>query len=329
MLDQDPDGHLIGEPDVGGGQAAVGDLPPEHLDVLRHPGREQVTVLRVGVEPFQLVISAGDLEGAPGDFRRARQRLGRARIVQPRAAPDQRDQEELRHRVQVERQQRPVAVPGRQARAVRLPGLVPGRGPHVGRTRPRGPVPGLLPRRGQRRSGQGRRGQGRSASSAVVQVHLARRAGGADLIGPLALVGQARRGQPPPGQPGRGQLGFLGPAGPAPGGRLLELAGDGHHQRLSLVEHGPRADQGGARVHEPAVGRLAVVLHSGQPDLVAVAFHVQRVGAADVGDPDAGRHRGDQARPPGESPARRDDQVDPGTPAEQQPSALADQHLLA
>jgi hypothetical protein len=122
VLDQDPDGHLVRQPDVGGGQATVGDLAPEHLDVLRHPGREQVTVLRVGVESFQLVVGAGDLQGAPGDLRRARQRPGRALIVQPWTAPDQRDEEELRHRIQVERQQRTVPVPGRQAWSVRLSG---------------------------------------------------------------------------------------------------------------------------------------------------------------------------------------------------------------
>jgi hypothetical protein len=111
-------------------------------------------------------------------------------------------------------------------------------------------------------------------------------------------------------------------------GRLLVLAGDRHHQRLPLVKHGARADQGRPRVHEPAVGGLAVVLHPGQPDLVALTLDVQRVGAADVGDPDAGRHRGDQARPPGKSPAGRHDQVDAGPPAEHQPIALGDQHLL-
>ena len=68
--------------------------------------------------------------------------------------------------------------------------------------------------------------------------------------------------------------------------------------------------------------------HPGQPDLVALTLHVQCVGAADVGDPHAGRHRGDQARPPGESPAGRDDQVNAGPPAEHQPTALGDQHLL-
>ena len=81
-------------------------------------------------------------------------------------------------------------------------------------------------------------------------------------------------------------------------------------------------------MHEPAIGGLAVTLHPGQPDLVALTLDVQRMGAADVGDPDAGRHRGHQARPPGESPAGRHDQVDSGTPAEYQPCALGDQHLL-
>ena len=46
MLDQDPDGHLVGEPDVGGGQAAIGDLPPEYLDVLSARVAEHIKVLR-------------------------------------------------------------------------------------------------------------------------------------------------------------------------------------------------------------------------------------------------------------------------------------------
>ena len=92
------------------GQPAVADLAPQHLDVLGHPGREQVAELGVGLEPLQLVVGAGHLQRAAGDLRRPGQRRGGARVEQPRPAPDQRDQEELGHRVQVEGQDRALAV---------------------------------------------------------------------------------------------------------------------------------------------------------------------------------------------------------------------------
>jgi hypothetical protein len=78
--------------------------------VLGHPGGEPVPELGVGVESLELVVRAGHLEGGPGDLGGARQRGRGARVEQPRPAPHQRDQEELGHRVQVERQQRAVGV---------------------------------------------------------------------------------------------------------------------------------------------------------------------------------------------------------------------------
>jgi hypothetical protein len=116
VLDQHPDGDLVRQPDVRSGQPAIGDLPPQDLEVLGHPGREPVAELGVGVEPLELVVRAGHLEGGPGDLGGARQRRRGARVEQPRPAPHQRDQEELGHRVQVERQQRAVAVGRLRAR---------------------------------------------------------------------------------------------------------------------------------------------------------------------------------------------------------------------
>jgi hypothetical protein len=78
--------------------------------VLGHPGGKPVAELRVGVEPLELMVRAGHLEGGPRDLRGTRQRGGGARVEQPRPAPHQRHQEELGHRVQVERQQRAVGV---------------------------------------------------------------------------------------------------------------------------------------------------------------------------------------------------------------------------
>src|SRR6266496_1438818 len=167
--------------------------------------------------------------------------------------------------------------------------------------RPAGPRPGVpwvsmawpgVARPGPFGRGPGpllRPGQHRSAPAAALDVRLAGRTSGEDLVGPLALVDQAIGGHPPRLQPGRGQFGVLGVACPVPSRRRLVLADDRHDQRLALVEHGTRADQGRARVHEPAIGGLAVMLHPGQPDLVALTLDVQRMGAADVGDPDAAR----------------------------------------
>ena len=38
MLDQHPDGDLVRQPDVRSGQPAIGDLAPQDLEVLGHPG---------------------------------------------------------------------------------------------------------------------------------------------------------------------------------------------------------------------------------------------------------------------------------------------------
>ena len=78
--------------------------------MLGHPGRQPVAELGIGIEPVELMVRTGRLERGPGDLRRARQRGRGARVEQPRAAPHQRHQEELGHRVQVERQQGTVAV---------------------------------------------------------------------------------------------------------------------------------------------------------------------------------------------------------------------------
>ena len=110
MLDQHPDGDLVRQPDVGPGQPAIGDLAPQDLQVLGHASGKPVAELGVGVESLELVMRAGYLEGGPGDLRGARQRGRGARVEQPRSAPHQRDQEELGHRVQVERQQGAVGV---------------------------------------------------------------------------------------------------------------------------------------------------------------------------------------------------------------------------
>ena len=74
--------------------------------------RQPVAELLVGVEPFELVVRAGYLQRRPGDLRGTRQGGRRARVEQPRPAPHQRHEEQLGHRIQVERQQRAVAVCG-------------------------------------------------------------------------------------------------------------------------------------------------------------------------------------------------------------------------
>ena len=74
MLDQDPDGDLIRQPDIRPREAPVGDLAAQDLEVLGDAGRQLVPELGVGVEPFKLMVGAGHLERGPGDLRRARQR---------------------------------------------------------------------------------------------------------------------------------------------------------------------------------------------------------------------------------------------------------------
>ena len=115
MLDEHPDGDLIRQPDVRPGEAAVGDLAAQHLQVLGDARRQPVPELGVGLEPLEFVVRAGGLERGLGDLRGARQGGRGARVEQPRPAPHQRHEEQLGHRVQVERQQRAVSVRRRAA----------------------------------------------------------------------------------------------------------------------------------------------------------------------------------------------------------------------
>jgi len=110
VLDQDTDGDLVREPDVRLGEAAFGDLAAQRLDMLGDARGQPVMELGVAVEPLKLVVRAGHLECGPGDLRDARQRRRGARVEQPRAAPHERYQEELGLRVQVQRQDRAVAI---------------------------------------------------------------------------------------------------------------------------------------------------------------------------------------------------------------------------
>jgi len=219
--------HLVGEPGVRADQAPVGDLVPEHLDVLGHSRGQSFPEGWVAVEPFQFVVGTGHLKRVPGDLRGPRQRGDRARVEQPGAAPHQCHQEQLGHRVEVDREQRRLGV-----------------GP--GAVRPHAP--------------------------AVV------------------------------------------------------AAGDDHRQRPPLVQHRPGSDEHRPRAHEPAAGGLVALLHPGQPDPVAVALGVERVGAADVGDPRARGHGADHPGTPRKPPPRGDRQVRVRPPAEHQPAALGDPH---
>jgi hypothetical protein len=115
VLDQHPDGDLVRQPDVRTGEAALGDLAAQHLDVLGDAGREPVAELGIGIEPLEFMVRAARLKRGPGDLRGARQRGGGTGVEQPRLAPHQRDQEQFGHRVQVERQQRAVPVGRRRA----------------------------------------------------------------------------------------------------------------------------------------------------------------------------------------------------------------------
>jgi hypothetical protein len=74
VLDQNPDRDLVRQPDVRPGQPPIGDLAPQHLQVLGHPGGKPVPELALGVESLQFMVRAGHLEGGPRDLRGARQR---------------------------------------------------------------------------------------------------------------------------------------------------------------------------------------------------------------------------------------------------------------
>jgi hypothetical protein len=125
VLDQDPDGDLVRQPDVRPGESAIGDLAAQHLDVLGDAGGQAVAEFGVAVEPLELVVRAGHLERGPGNLRGARQWRRGARVEQPRPAPHQRHQEELGLRVKVERQHGAVGVRLGRAGRVRRRGRPP------------------------------------------------------------------------------------------------------------------------------------------------------------------------------------------------------------
>ncbi|MGH3250478.1 MAG: hypothetical protein ACRDOI_30320 [Trebonia sp.] len=74
MLDQDPDGDLVRQADLGSGQPALGDLAAQDLDVLGDAGGQPVAELGVVLESLKLAVRAGHLKRGPGDLRGARQR---------------------------------------------------------------------------------------------------------------------------------------------------------------------------------------------------------------------------------------------------------------
>jgi hypothetical protein len=233
VLDQHPHGHLVRQPDIGPGEAAVGDLAAQHLDVLGDARGQPVAELGIALEPLKLTVRAGHLERGPGDLRGARQRCRGAGIGQPRPAPHQRHQEELGLGIQVQGQHRAVAVLLRLARLVCRS--------------PRAPVP----------------------------------------------------------------------------------AWHRHRDLQPVVKHRARADHRRPGVHQPAAGRVPVALHPRQPDPVAIARHVERVGLADVGDPGAIRCRGDDPGPPGQAAPSGDRQVHLRTSPEYQLAAFGEPDDLA
>jgi hypothetical protein len=74
VLDQDPDGDLVRQPDLGSGKAPLGDLAAQDLEVLGDAGGQPIAELWVGLEPLELMVRAGHLKRGPGDLRGARQR---------------------------------------------------------------------------------------------------------------------------------------------------------------------------------------------------------------------------------------------------------------
>jgi len=74
VLDQDADGDLIRQPDLGPGEAAIGDLAAQDLDVLGDASGQPVAELGVVLEPLKLMVRAGRLKRGPGNLRDARQR---------------------------------------------------------------------------------------------------------------------------------------------------------------------------------------------------------------------------------------------------------------
>ena len=74
VLDQDPNGHLVRQPDVGAGKPALGDLAAQDLEVLGDAGGQAVAELGVVLEPLKLMVRAGHLKRCPCDLRSTRQR---------------------------------------------------------------------------------------------------------------------------------------------------------------------------------------------------------------------------------------------------------------
>jgi hypothetical protein len=106
-------------------------------------------------------------------------------------------------------------------------------------------------------------------------------------------------------------------------------SGDRDRELRPVVHHGARADHRRPLMDEPAAGRIPVTLHPGQPDPVAVARHVERVGTTDIGDPGTFRSRPDHTGPPGEPAASRNRQVHLGTPPEYQLTVFGEPDDLA
>ena len=74
MLDQDPYGDLIRQPDLWPGEAALADLAAQDLDVLGDAGGQPVPELGIVVEALKLMVRPGHLERGPGYLRDTRQR---------------------------------------------------------------------------------------------------------------------------------------------------------------------------------------------------------------------------------------------------------------
>jgi hypothetical protein len=74
VLDQDPDGDLVRQPDLGSGETALGDLAAQDLDVLGDAGRQPIAEFGIILEPLKLTVRAGHLKCGPGYLRGARQR---------------------------------------------------------------------------------------------------------------------------------------------------------------------------------------------------------------------------------------------------------------
>jgi hypothetical protein len=110
VLDQHRNRDVVRQPHVRSGESALGDLPAQRLDVLGDPRGQPVAELRIGVEPVQLMVCAGDLKRGPGDLRHPWQGRGCGRVSQPWPAPQERHQEDLGLRVQVQRQYRALTV---------------------------------------------------------------------------------------------------------------------------------------------------------------------------------------------------------------------------